>query len=265
MKKVVLSLILFLFALGFSSFSQDIMYLKDGSKEEAKVLEITSQDISYKKSSNPEGPTYVINREEVVLITFANGEYELIGTVATVRMEKTPKEKPFTKDFARNIFAFHLFDVVFGDIAFSYERILADGRIGLKFPVAFGFYGYHPENTPFDFNNLFYSGMGINFYPGGQGKVRYFVGPNLRMGVGRSADYYYYYDEWGNYYYDEYYEKNSFYMKYLVDNGIMIMPTRNLSISAILSLGIRFVANPGQYDNRVQPDAQFAINLGLRF
>lgn len=249
-----------------SSFSQDILYLQDGSKEEAKVLEINNQEITYKKTSNLEGPAYVIDRNKVVLITFANGEHELISPlIAEQEPAKQPVERPFTKDFAKNIIAFHLFDVVFGDFAFSYEHITPDGRVGLKIPVAFGFYGYHPENTPFNFNNLFYSGMGINFYPNGQGKVRYFVGPNLRVGVGRSADYYYYYDEYGNYYYDEYYETNSFYMKYLVDNGIIFMPSRNLSISAILSLGIRYVADPGEYINHIQPDGQFAINLGLRF
>jgi hypothetical protein len=175
------------------------------------------------------------------------------------------KEKPFTKDFTRNLINFHIFDVVFGDFAMSYERIFGDGRVSLKVPVAFGFYGYSPYDTPFNFNNLFYTGAGINFYPTGQGVVRYFVGPNLRFGVGRSADYYYYYDDFGNYLYDQYYETNSFYMKYMVDNGIMIMPVRNLSISAIFSVGVRFVANPSYDYDRVQPDAQFAINLGLRF
>ena len=262
MKKVLSSLVILLFAFSLSSFSQDVLFFQDGSKEEVKVLEINSQEISYKKYTNLEGPAYVINRNEVVLINFANGEHELISPVKTLPMKK---EKPFTKDFTRNIIAFHLFDVVFGDIGLSYERILGDGNISIKVPVAFGFYGMNPYETPFEFNNLFYSGFGLNFYPGGQGRVRYFVGPNLRMGVGRSSDYYYYYDEWGNYYYDEYYEETSFYMKYLVDNGITVMPTRNFSISAILSLGVRFVFDPPEYQNRVRPDAQFAINLGLRF
>jgi hypothetical protein len=268
MKKFLAALVLLFFALGFTSYSQDILYKKDGSKEEVKVLEISTNEITFKKFSNPEGPSYVINKEEVVLIAFANGEHELISPVTeekAVEIEKVETIKPFTQDYNRNIMAFHMFDVLFGDIAFSYERIMADGKIGLKFPIAFGFYGLNPQETPFEFNNLFYSGMGINFYPTGQGKVRYFVGPNFRVGVGRSDGYTYYYDEYGNYYYDEYNEITSFYMKYFVDNGVTFMPTRNLSISAVLSVGIRYVADPGEYVNHVQPDGQFAINLGLRF
>lgn len=263
MKKVLSSLFVFLFAFSLSSFSQDILYLGDGSKIEGQVIEINADNIKYKKASNPEGPLYSFKRNEVVLIAFANGEHELISPVRTIKMKK--KERPFSKDFTRNIFALHVFDVVFGDIGISYERIFKGGKTSIKIPVGVGFYGYRPYSSPFEFNNLFYTGVGLNFYPAGQGKVRYLVGPNLRFGIGRSADYYYIYDEWGNYIYDEYYEKTSFYMKYLVDNGIMIMPVRNFSISAILSLGIRFVANPVYDGNRIQPDAQFAINLGFRF
>jgi hypothetical protein len=269
MKKFFAAFLLLFFALGLTSYSQDILYKKDGSKEEVKVLEINTYEITYKKASNPDGPAYVINRGEVVLISFANGEHELITPVTEEKGGETEatvvREKPFTKDYTRNIMSFHMFDVVFGDIAFSYERILADGRLGIKIPFSFGFYGINPDDTPFDFNNLFYSGFGLNFYPTGQGRVRYFLGPNFRLGVGRASDYYYYYDEWGNYVYDEYYEYNSFYMKYFIDNGVTFMATRNLSISAILSVGLRYVADPGDYVNHIQPDGQFAINLGLRF
>jgi hypothetical protein len=262
MKKVIIPLLVLLVLTGPVVLSQDIIYYQDGSKEEVEVLEINSQEVSYKKSSNLEGPVYVIGRGEVVLITFANGEHELIGPVKTVKMQQ---DKPLTKDFASNIMAFHLFDLVFGDFAVSYERIIAGGRAGIKIPLAFGFYGYRPYDTPFNFNNLFYSGFGMNFYPTGQGRVRYFVGPQFRFGVGRSGDYYYYEDEYGIYYQDEYYETTSLYLKYLVDNGIMIMPVRNFSISAIFSLGVRFIPNAPSNINSIQPDAQFAINLGLRF
>lgn len=262
MKRTIVVLLTICFAMSLPSFSQDILFKKDGSKEEVKVQEINSKEISFKKYSNLDGPTFVVEREEVVLITFENGDHELITPVMAAPKEK---EKPFTKDYEKNILAFHLFDVIFGDFAFSYERIVADGRLGIKVPVAFGFYAFDTYNTPFNFNNIFYTGMGINFYPTGQGKWRYFVGPNFRVGVGRSGEYMYYYDDLGNYYYDEYYETDSFYMKYYVDNGVTFMPIRNLSLSAIFSLGVRFIANPSYYYNRIQPDGQFAINMGLRF
>lgn len=265
MKNFFVLLLMLFFGLSLTSNAQDILYKTDGSKEEVKVLEITQKEITYKKFSNPDGPSYVIDKGQVALIAFSNGEHELITGVKDVKEAKPAPAIDYTKDFTRNSFAFHMFDVIFGDIAVSYEHISADGRIGLKVPLAFGFYGIDPYNTPFEFNNLFYSGMALNFYPSGQGRFRYFVGPQFRIGVGRYDEYIYYYDEYGNYYDEESYTNSSLYLKYFVDNGITFMATKNLSLSAILSLGIRYVASTGQYMNTIQPDGQFAINLGLRF
>ena len=37
--------------------------------------------------------------------------------------------------------------------------------------------------------NTFYSGLNFNFYPTGQGKVRYFLGPGVRIGIGHDSGY----------------------------------------------------------------------------
>lgn len=56
--------------------AQDVIVMKDQSTVMSKVLEITSTEIKYKKWNNQDGPTYSINRAEVVSINYENGEVE---------------------------------------------------------------------------------------------------------------------------------------------------------------------------------------------
>jgi hypothetical protein len=56
--------------------SQDVIVKKDQSTVMSKVLEITSTEIKYKKWNNQDGPTYSIDRSEVLSINYENGEVE---------------------------------------------------------------------------------------------------------------------------------------------------------------------------------------------
>lgn len=56
--------------------SQDVILKKDNTTVLSKVIEVTSTEIKYKKWSNQEGPTYSINRSEVVNINYQNGEVD---------------------------------------------------------------------------------------------------------------------------------------------------------------------------------------------
>lgn len=66
----------------FSSlaYSQDIITQKDGKEIEAKVLEITDNEIKYKKHSNIDGPTYTVVKEKVLFVKYVNGEKEMFST-----------------------------------------------------------------------------------------------------------------------------------------------------------------------------------------
>ena len=59
--------------------AQDVIVKKDQSTVMSKVLEITSTEIKYKKWNNQDGPTYSINRSEVVNINYENGEVERVS------------------------------------------------------------------------------------------------------------------------------------------------------------------------------------------
>lgn len=67
---------LFLLCLAGIATAQDVIVKKDQSTVMSKVLEITSTEIKYKKWNNQDGPTYSINRSEVLSINYENGEVE---------------------------------------------------------------------------------------------------------------------------------------------------------------------------------------------
>ena len=67
-------LTLFLFLCTAGVFAQDVIVKKDGSTILSKVLEVNPSDIKYKKYSNQNGPTYTIDKSEVMSINYENGE-----------------------------------------------------------------------------------------------------------------------------------------------------------------------------------------------
>lgn len=66
-------LILFPLCLGAAAFAQDEIITRSGEVIEGKVQEITQTEIRYKKSSNPDGPVYTLNKSDVSVIEYKNG------------------------------------------------------------------------------------------------------------------------------------------------------------------------------------------------
>ncbi len=56
--------------------AQDLIVKTDATQVEARVLEISPEQIRYKRFSNPDGPTYVLPVGAVDYIRYANGETE---------------------------------------------------------------------------------------------------------------------------------------------------------------------------------------------
>ena len=56
--------------------AQDIIVTKQSTRIDAKILEISANEVRYKKASNLEGPTFVLSTSEIVSILFANGEVQ---------------------------------------------------------------------------------------------------------------------------------------------------------------------------------------------
>lgn len=74
MKKIILFLIVF----NFSShiFSQDKIFRKNGQVVKARVIEVGTSDIKYKLPDDAESPVYVLEKDRINKIEYANGKVE---------------------------------------------------------------------------------------------------------------------------------------------------------------------------------------------
>ncbi len=64
----------------FLSFSQDIIIKKNGDSIIAKVKEMRSNEISFHKTNNLNGPVYIYSKSDILKIVFENGTEELLDT-----------------------------------------------------------------------------------------------------------------------------------------------------------------------------------------
>lgn len=73
--------------------AQDVIVFRNGDEVEAKVEEISSTQIKYKRTSNLDGPSYVSEKSEVSVIKYNNGEQEVFDAVP-VSSNLYPKPMP---------------------------------------------------------------------------------------------------------------------------------------------------------------------------
>ena len=78
--------------------AQDIIVKNDGSTIISKVLEVNKDDVKYKKHNNLNGPTYTIDKAEIMVINYENGDKDIFTpttttatTAKTAVTTKTPK------------------------------------------------------------------------------------------------------------------------------------------------------------------------------
>ena len=64
-------------------YAQDVITLKNGDEIKAKVTEITSSEIKYKRYDNLDGPTVVAAKQDVFAINYENGTREVINAAST--------------------------------------------------------------------------------------------------------------------------------------------------------------------------------------
>ena len=72
--------IFFLSFFSLSAFCQDTIYTRNGEMIPAKVYEITQNEVKYKKPSNPDGPMYVAEKNDIAVIEYQNGSKEIFSS-----------------------------------------------------------------------------------------------------------------------------------------------------------------------------------------
>jgi hypothetical protein len=75
-----LFILLFLLAGSVPAFTQDEITFRSGEILKAKIIEIGSEDITYKKAENISGPSYSVKKDKVFMIKYENGTKDLFGS-----------------------------------------------------------------------------------------------------------------------------------------------------------------------------------------
>ena len=170
-KSVFISFLLF-FTFNLWSFGQDTIYLKSNEKVIAVINKITQTEVRYKLYYYPENPELLKSVKRIEKIVFKNGYTWYY------------KKELFFTQFNRNILAFHIADLIYQDFTISYEHIFKNGKLGIKIPLSIGIISSAKYRDPYVYDNIFYSGLGLNIYTKGQRMVSYYFGPELHLGSG---------------------------------------------------------------------------------
>ena len=88
-----LTLLILFISISFLGLSQDAIMKRDGSKIDAKVVEITSTTIKYRNFDQPDGPLRNIAINDVQEIIYENGTWEKFE-----KKEQTTGYQPVTKE-----------------------------------------------------------------------------------------------------------------------------------------------------------------------
>lgn len=83
MKKHIYKLLFIYFAIPLSGFAQDIIFTSANEDIKVKVIEINQTDIKYKKFDNINGPTFSINKSDVLFIRYENGTKDVFNESKT--------------------------------------------------------------------------------------------------------------------------------------------------------------------------------------
>ena len=235
--------------------AQDFIYMRNQTaRVEATNIKVLTSETTYNLFGDNSGDIYSLTNKQISMIAFENGD---------VRFFEREKKIVNRHNYKKNIINYHLFDLVVNNFKLSYERIISNGKVGIQIPFSIG-YGNGGDVSGFDdVHNKFYTGISVNFYPTGQGIVRYFMGPGIQVGTGYFEDYDYY-DNTSNQ--SHYNNIDTFVFRFLVNNGIIFTPIEALSISLVGSLGIRYT-DETEYDddNNVRTVGAFSANLSYRF
>ena len=89
MRKIIFTLLTSIFAITFC-YSQDLITKKSSEDIEAKVVEVTTTEIKYKKIDNLDGPVFSMPKSDVLMIRYENGTKDIFVEEKTNETISTP-------------------------------------------------------------------------------------------------------------------------------------------------------------------------------
>ncbi len=267
MKKISIVLLLLLSSL--FAFSQDIITMRDGSKIEAKVTEVGSKDILYKRFSNLNGPVYTLDVEDVALINYESGAIDKFNMMYNEKPSYASNNSRMDpSELGSNVIYMNAGDLLFQNVTLGFERLVGKSRkLGIRIPFSINLNGtskFNNDGNNARIRNIFYSGFDLLFYPTGQGQASLVLGPSVRTGMVQ------YRPNNNNGYVDPYYPvaqyiENTTFFSFLIQGGFIWNPSKELAISTTFGVGTRrvFTTIPGATSSGATANLNFS--LGYRF
>ncbi|KAA3437734.1 hypothetical protein [Rufibacter hautae] len=247
------------------AWGQDLITRTDGVILKTKVVEVKPDIIRFRLFDSVDSLVYHISPQDVKSIQMADGTVKtMMPSAAPVTEEDEKKSFNYETEYGRNLLYFYLLDLLYANLAVAYERIIASGKIGLKFPVMIGL-SKESDYYTYAFREQVNYGLGleVNIYPERQGRFRYYVTPAIHY---RSFDLYNF-----NYYNgsESPYEQGAMTtLNFKI--GAYYQFSRFFLVSADTGIGFRIFHFPDTseeqypfFDNRFFVPAN--LNLGFRF
>ena len=252
MKKELL--IVLLSILTTASFSQDVLLFQDGSKKDAKILEISPETVKYKKHNSSSDVIYTEDKYNLLGVVFEDGDFEKFDG----------RKNTFSKDmssnlgeYGSNMFTLNPLAPIAGYIISSYEHFSKSGKSSVKIPLMIDLAGVNNSTIFFQQYSRVHlkTGYEQKFFPtGSAGGVRGFLGFSETLGFASvlRTDYNY------NYYYDGY--ESGFFNDTQFIGGVQFHPSKLISITLDAGLGL-FVF---KFDD-INLSYNLGLNVGFRF
>lgn len=221
--------------------AQDTLYKRDGVIQIVQIINDQGNVVKYNSQAADIESIYIISKAEIIKIVYHDGHIETFCQSDYLKILPNQGD-PFKKDFGRHFISISLFDYFQNSICLGYEYISKSGKWGVKFPISFSYV----KGGRKDFS----TGLGLYWYPYGQGRYRYFGGPSFEYNLG-------------------YYGKHTKQFGFLIQNGCLYQITKNVNASINLGVGY-FSTVPNdekyyysRYYKKIQ--AKLACNFGYKF
>ena len=185
-------------------FSQDKLFLKNGTKLNCKLVAIAKNTITYRDSINN---LKTVLKSDAIIAEYATGEVYIFGDEKKVT-ENDTSSKPLTnkevnellfkewkkkeKTWGNSIIGCYPTQLLAGRATISYEHLFSDKSMGILVPLSLTFNPYKGDNTSSSGNNNtttrpsgtgVISGFDVNYYYDIEDGIKYYFGPRVRYGT----------------------------------------------------------------------------------
>ncbi|OYU97468.1 MAG: hypothetical protein CFE21_04020 [Bacteroidetes bacterium B1(2017)] len=269
--------------------AQDTLYRVDGRVQIVQILEETESQLKFKPLNGAPNLKYSLSKSEVLKIKYASGKTDVYAyntpspsTSGNGYAAPFAKADPLSANFKRRFINISIPDYFAGSITIAYEYFLKTGDYSIRVPLSVGLHtlglnkfsqneNEYGRQSYYRESKIYSSGIECNYYPFGQGKAKYFVGPSIEFGRFEYVD-------------NNYYSSSSTgpimqasFQSLLLQNGFLFQPTREINFSVTIGLGYcrtRFLHKDtnNQYPggdtyatNANDFAARWGLNLGYKF